>query len=146
VKAEPANRKLRIAAKVTIAMMASVILFIPAAGGPFALLFSAIALTVPFILLQRFIRGDGNSDFPRIAGALAFAIVVLGYILWFYIAQELDWPRVPAAIEAGTSPPPAQAGLAGVFIPIRAFFAGGAAYVIVALVSLAIQRLFTGDH
>jgi hypothetical protein len=143
VKAEAANPNLRIAEKVTIGMMASVLLFILVAGGPIAVLCSAIVMAVPLVLLRRFIRGYKSSDFPLICGALAFASVVTGYILWFYITQELDAPRVAAAIVAGTAPPRAQAGLAGLFIPFIALFAGGVAYAVVALVSLAFHVLFT---
>ena len=143
VKTEAAAPKLRIAEKVTIGMMGSVLLYILVAGGPIAVLCSAMVMAVPLMLLRRFIRGYESSDFPLICGALAFAVVVMGYILRFYITQELDAPRVAAAIVAGTAPPPAQAGLAGLFIPLNALFAGGIAYAIVALLTWAFHVLFT---
>jgi Zn-dependent protease with chaperone function len=143
VKAEVAHSKLRIAESVTTVIMASVLLFILVAGGPMGVLSSAIAMVVPLALLRRFIRGYESSNFPLICGALAFAIVVTGYILRFYIAQELEAPRVAASIADGSAPPPAQAGVAAALTPIIALFAGGAAYLVVALGSLAVIAFFT---
>lgn len=142
VKTEAANLKLRIIEMITIGMMVFALAFIGSAGGPLAFVLSGGAMAIPLVLLRWSVSNYASSSFPMVAGALAFAIVVTGYIVRFYIAQELDAPRVAASIVNGTAPPPAQAGLAGFFIPISAFFSGGAAYAVVALVSLALHGLF----
>jgi hypothetical protein len=122
------------AERITVGVMILSFILAAAVTGPICVWSASPALAYLGLLL-RCLRRYAITAFPIIAGAAAAAIVATGFILWLHIGMALDLDRM--ATRSSTS------ALKYLFVPIQALFAGGAAFLVVAPVSLGLHLLFT---
>jgi hypothetical protein len=131
---KPFHSNLRMAERITIGIMILSFVVATIVAGPLSV-WSAFPAIAYLGLLLRCIRRYASTPFPITAGTAASAIIATGMVLWLHIDWAFDLNRI--ATRSSTS------ALAFLFVPIHALFAGGAAFLIVAPVSLGLYLLFT---